>query len=335
MLSHHRPKFTWAINLQMKNYYLEITEKIGWPTGPEGTLQYWRERILLNGYLIGMLVCGIAVVFVSTRYQLQEKQFITILIELCGFLWTLIVLFLKGRIPYFARAVTVVALVYSASIITLYEVGPSSVASAEFVSVCVFSALLFGMPGTVTSIILIGITLSFFGIMIDRDYMSWGVDQLSMGRYPGWCLWMLLWATLTSVGSSIIFKGLDASIKKEKKLRNSLEELVQIRTRELKKTNENLTKENIQRKEAEKGKEKKILELKAALNEIKTLKGLLPICASCKKIRDDKGYWNQIESYIQRHSDAKFSHGICPECSDELYGDQNWYIEMKKGHQTE
>lgn len=67
-----------------------------------------------------------------------------------------------------------------------------------------------------------------------------------------------------------------------------------------------------------------------ALAEIKQLKGLLPICSYCKKIRDDKGYWNQIEGYIQEHSDAKFSHGICTECSDKLYGNEDWYIEMKK-----
>lgn len=55
--------------------------------------------------------------------------------------------------------------------------------------------------------------------------------------------------------------------------------------------------------------------------ELKVLKGLLPICAACKKIRDDNGYWNQIESYIQKHSQAEFSHGICPECAKRLYPD--------------
>jgi len=59
--------------------------------------------------------------------------------------------------------------------------------------------------------------------------------------------------------------------------------------------------------------------LQAALAKIKKLSGMLPICASCKKIRDDKGYWNQIENYIREHSDAQFSHGICPQCADELY----------------
>jgi PAS domain S-box-containing protein len=53
--------------------------------------------------------------------------------------------------------------------------------------------------------------------------------------------------------------------------------------------------------------------------EIKTLTGLIPICASCKKIRDDKGYWEQVEVYIQHHSEATFSHGLCPVCSQKLY----------------
>ncbi len=60
--------------------------------------------------------------------------------------------------------------------------------------------------------------------------------------------------------------------------------------------------------------------LRDALADVKQLQGMLPICASCKKVRDDDGYWQQIESYVSDHSDAKFSHGICPECSVKLYG---------------
>ena len=74
--------------------------------------------------------------------------------------------------------------------------------------------------------------------------------------------------------------------------------------------------------EAKQAEESLILErdkLRTALAKIKKLSGLLPICASCKKIRDDKGYWNQIEIYIRQHSDAQFSHSICPECATELY----------------
>lgn len=77
----------------------------------------------------------------------------------------------------------------------------------------------------------------------------------------------------------------------------------------------------LKRKEVELEREQVIGELKDALNNIKTLKGLLPICASCKKIRDDRGYWDQIETYISRHSGAEFSHSICPDCVKRLYPD--------------
>ena len=71
--------------------------------------------------------------------------------------------------------------------------------------------------------------------------------------------------------------------------------------------------------------EKLILELQEALAEVKTLSGLLPICSHCKKIRDDKGYWTQLESYIHQHSEAVFSHGICQECAQKYYPDLDIY----------
>lgn len=73
------------------------------------------------------------------------------------------------------------------------------------------------------------------------------------------------------------------------------------------------------RKQAEESREKLILALQDALDNIKTLRGLLPICASCNKIRDGQGYWDHIESYIKAHTDANFTHSICPECTRKLY----------------
>ena len=75
---------------------------------------------------------------------------------------------------------------------------------------------------------------------------------------------------------------------------------------------------------------KRTAELEKKAEEVKILSGLLPICAQCKKIRDDKGYWNNLEAYIEKHSDVLFSHSICSECSDALYGSEDWYIKMKK-----
>jgi len=84
------------------------------------------------------------------------------------------------------------------------------------------------------------------------------------------------------------------------------------------------------RKQAEEDRTKLIIELKEALSQVKTLGGMLPICASCKKIRDDKGYWNQIEFYIKNHSIVEFSHSICPECTKKLYPDFCEKIQKQK-----
>ncbi|MDH3392706.1 MAG: HAMP domain-containing protein [Desulfobulbaceae bacterium] len=77
--------------------------------------------------------------------------------------------------------------------------------------------------------------------------------------------------------------------------------------------------EVVAREQSESEKERLIGELQDALTEIKTLKGIMPICASCKKIRDDKGFWSQIEAYVSAHSDVEFSHGLCPDCAKTLY----------------
>jgi transcriptional regulator with GAF, ATPase, and Fis domain len=81
----------------------------------------------------------------------------------------------------------------------------------------------------------------------------------------------------------------------------------------------------IERKTSEEKRETLIKELHTALEEVKILQGILPICSYCKKIRDDKGYWNQIEDYIRKHSDAEFSHSICKKCAEKHYPDLNFY----------
>jgi PAS domain-containing protein len=73
------------------------------------------------------------------------------------------------------------------------------------------------------------------------------------------------------------------------------------------------------RKVVEREREELIRQLEKALGEVKTLSGMLPICSSCKKVRDDRGYWNQIEQYISQRSEAHFSHSLCPDCAEQLY----------------
>ncbi|MBU4263573.1 MAG: DUF3365 domain-containing protein [Proteobacteria bacterium] len=108
------------------------------------------------------------------------------------------------------------------------------------------------------------------------------------------------------------------------KLRRSMDNLehqVHERTSELMESNQQLQNEIHERVQTEKGKEKLIEQLHQALAEIKTLHGIIPICSFCKKIRDDKGYWSQVEAYVQKHTQAEFSHAICPVCLKEHYPD--------------
>jgi methyl-accepting chemotaxis protein len=112
--------------------------------------------------------------------------------------------------------------------------------------------------------------------------------------------------------------------------REKLQELVDMRTEQLKTANEQLQRELTMRKLADAEREKLIKELKSAFANIKTLSAMLPICASCKKIKDDKGYWKQVEVYITEHTDTLFSHGMCPECEKKAYAELEKFMKDKK-----
>ncbi|MBU0713575.1 hypothetical protein KJ762_08340 [bacterium] len=107
-----------------------------------------------------------------------------------------------------------------------------------------------------------------------------------------------------------------AALQKE---RNQLEDLVRERRGEIVKSNHKLQIEILSRKRIEEEREQLIFEITEALTRMKQLKRLLPICPSCKNIRDDNGYWNNLEIYLDNHSNAEFSHGICRSCMKKLY----------------
>ncbi len=89
----------------------------------------------------------------------------------------------------------------------------------------------------------------------------------------------------------------------------------------LQEKNERLQQEINERKQAEKALQAKNEQLQQALDQVKQLSGLLPICSNCKKIRNDEGYWQDVSGYIGDHSEAEFTHGICPNCARELYSE--------------
>lgn len=104
-------------------------------------------------------------------------------------------------------------------------------------------------------------------------------------------------------------------------IKTGIEKPFELIFRDLDRANQDLTQEIEVRLKIQKTNEELIGSLGQALEEIKTLEGIIPICMHCKKIRDDQGAWNQLEQYISEHSDAQFSHGICPSCLQEHYPD--------------
>jgi len=115
--------------------------------------------------------------------------------------------------------------------------------------------------------------------------------------------------------------------------RLQLEALVEERSAELKKLNDDLQKDITQRKIVEHERERLIADLREAIAKIKILTGLLPMCAWCKKVRDDKGYWQKVETYVQEHSDASFTHGICPDCLKKV-DPETYRIEVEKNEEV-
>ena len=108
----------------------------------------------------------------------------------------------------------------------------------------------------------------------------------------------------------------------------TLQQRVEERTRALEELNKDLLNEFSRRKKVEEERERLIESLQKALTEVRVLSGMLPICSYCKNIRNDKGYWQEIEEYIKEHSDAEFSHGLCNDCMKKHY--PSIYEDLKK-----
>lgn len=154
-----------------------------------------------------------------------------------------------------------------------------------------YSQNIFKLHGNFSGIRKLGVELSKLEIDLERQRKENILQQASTLRFYMTCFSGLLFLFVIYTGY-IIFSTM-------RRLKDEIEERIKS--------------QEIIKQEHDK--------LKKAMDKVKILSGMLPICASCKKIRDDKGYWNQIENYIKSHSDARFTHGLCPDCAKRLYPD--------------
>jgi len=224
-----------------------------------------------------------------------------------GVLWALPPIFLwpsDSPIHQMVWPICIVAL--AASAVAKYCIWTPSYLPYLLLTVVPISLRLFAEGGPVRSI------LGFLGLVFTAVLWQTGKLMHDAG------LSALVMGARNEALSSILSaekareKDLNAQLQKEIKERTRSQEELQVRNRDLEILNTQLTttKENLELANKE---------LEQALRDIKQLSGMLPICASCKKIRNDSGYWQQIETYIRDHSQVEFSHGICPDCAAKLY----------------
>lgn len=160
----------------------------------------------------------------------------------------------------------------------------------------------------------------YYDITEKRSQLSLHINQMTKSTLliSVLLLGAVIWAIMQAS------KNIHAREAAEDKLLNAYENLelmVAERTKELTEVNTTLEKEITVRKKAEEENDQLISELRSAINKVKTLTGLLPICSSCQKIRDGEGKWSKVDEYIQTRTDAEFTHGICPTCAKKLYPD--------------
>jgi PAS domain S-box-containing protein len=180
----------------------------------------------------------------------------------------------------------------------------------------------------------------FTGFLREYRIRLGAVNELRGLRRNGESFPMELSLSCTDFDAGLVFtllcRDVTERVQAEQDLHDAhalLEERVKARTAELEAANKKLHKEIAARKQLEETRQKLLADLKEALARVKILGGLIPICANCKKVRDDQGYWKQIEGYVRDHSYASFSHGICPDCMRKLYPDVA--AKLEKNHPPE
>ena len=176
-----------------------------------------------------------------------------------------------------------------------------------------------------------------------RSNEIWGgskVSEASLGVeiVPPYWRTPLFFVAVSLVLIGVVTGGVQWRIQSIRQYSRELKHQVKVRTELLETSNRELEAKTVELEKVTltqgnllEERKNLIGELQDALKEVKTLSGLVPICASCKKVRDDKGYWNQVEIWIEKHSDATFTHGICPECKEKALNDLHEKLDRENG----
>jgi hypothetical protein len=261
----------------------------------------------------------IASIYRAKQFGLQPL----FLLQLVIYLTVLLIIALRHRLSFRMRAFTLLTILSILGIGGLFTWGLVGMGIPFIISASVITTVLFGSRAGIIITALGCALVMLTGIGVYTEKLTFAFDLNIYARSLGAWLTAIfstgLFTTIVVISSGRLYNSLMTSIRALSK-----------RTATLQQTNEELQREIARRKEIEEELrnyemhleemvDQRTKELQFALANVKMLTGMLPICASCKNIRDDEGYWHQVEVYIRDHSEVEFSHGICPDCAARLY----------------
>jgi hypothetical protein len=229
----------------------------------------------------------------------------------------------RRRLSFRVRVLFVLAAFFSlgvSSVLTWGLIGPGILG---FMACSIIATALFGSRSGILITILGMSVVTGVGIAVYLGIYSYGFDIQVYAAAPSTWLHTIfaisLYMSIVIVSSGRVYTSLVDSIRALSARSITLQHINTELEQEITKRKQVEMQLRAHEEQLEETVARRTNELQIALANVKTLKGLLPICASCKKIRDDEGYWHQVEVYIRSRSDVEFSHGICPGCVQTLY----------------
>ncbi len=279
-----------------------------WPVIPHWKLLTWAGVLIAISAARGLLVAAFQRKTPSGLHIYRWARMHVAGVVASGAAWTVPSLFLwPGDSPVHQIIWPICIVALAASAVTKYCTWTSAYVPYLFLTAVPISLRMIAEGGPVYTIIgLLG--LVFTGVLAQTGKVMHDAN---------------LRALVVGIRNEALSSVLSAEKTREEELNAQLQREIAERTRsqeELHSRNVELGRLNTQLSTAKTSLELTNEELERALRDIKQLSGMLPICASCKKIRNDMGYWEQIETYIRDHSEVEFSHAICPDCMESLYG---------------
>jgi hypothetical protein len=277
----------------------------------------------VNAIFIACATFGVPSLITSVYRMKQFGLRPVFILQVLIYFAVLLIIAFRQHLSFRARSLALLIILFLLGTGGLFTWGLVGMGIPFIISCSVITTVLFGSRAGIVSTTIGIILLVIAGVAVQTGKLTFDFDlNLYMRSSSAWLTAIFGTALFTAVvviSSGRLYHSLMTSIRALSK-----------RTATLQETNEELQREIARRKEIEEELrnyethleemvDQRTKELLFALANVKMLTGMLPICASCKNIRDDEGYWHQVEVYIRSHSEVEFSHGICPDCTVKLY----------------